>query len=173
MKKCSKCKETKLVSLFPKTKANKDGLSYICTDCNRLANKSYREKHHERYYANQQNYRATPEGFVPNLVQNARTRASKKNIPFEITNQDIYDLMAAQEMKCAVSGIEMTLESLNRKKANPYKCSLDQIEAGSGYTIDNVRLVCWAVNQMKADRTDEEFKFWIERLHMAISSQAS
>ena len=66
----------------------------------------------------------------------------------------------------------MNLQSSPRKKANAFKCSLDRIDSEKGYTEDNVRFVCWAVNQMKADRTDEEFKFWIETLYKAISSQA-
>jgi hypothetical protein len=172
MKTCSKCKETKSVDNFPKTKTNKDGLSYLCTTCNREQNKKYRDKNNVRYYSNQQTWRSTPEGFVSNTVHGARTRASKKKIAFDITNQDIHQMMAAQDMKCAVTGVEMTLDSLNRKKANPFKCSIDRIDSDGGYTKDNIRLVCWAVNQMKADRTEEEFKFWINCLHKAISSQA-
>lgn len=172
MKTCSKCKQDKERNEFPKTITNKDGLSYLCTDCNRKQNKEYRTRNGGTYYSNQQAWRSTPEGFVSNVVHGAKTRATKKKMAFDITTKDIFDMMSAQDMKCAVTGVKMTLESLNRKKANAFKCSIDRIDSNGGYTKDNIRLVCWAVNQMKADRTDEEFKFWVNSLHKAISSQA-
>lgn len=172
MKKCSSCKEEKQLSEFYKTKTNLDGLSYVCKLCGLASARSYRKENKERYYFDQQAYRATPVGFVSQVVHNAKTRAKKKNFDFNLTNEDITNLMDKQDMRCAVTGIEMSLHSDTRKKANPFKCSLDRIDSNFGYTLDNVRLVCWAVNQMKSDRTEEEFKFWIQILHKAISSQA-
>jgi hypothetical protein len=66
----------------------------------------------------------------------------------------------------------MNLETHHRKKANPFKASLDRIDSSRGYTEDNVQWVCWSVNQMKSDKTKEEFEFWIKTLYKAISSQA-
>ena len=66
----------------------------------------------------------------------------------------------------------MNLECQPRKKVNPFKASLDRIDPTKGYTEDNVRWVCWAVNQMKSDKTEAEFGFWVTTLYKAISSQA-
>jgi hypothetical protein len=106
------------------------------------------------------------------LLHGAKTRAKKKGFDFDLTAEFCKELLDKSDYKCAVTGLQMTLDSANRKKANAFKCSLDRINSDKGYTVDNVRFVCWAVNQMKSDRTDEEFKFWINTLHTAISSQA-
>lgn len=173
MKKCSSCKEYKPFVEFNKTKTNRDGLSYLCKECNLTSTRAYRKKNKQKYYSDQQAYRATEEGFISQTVHNCKTRASKKGFDCDITKEDIKTLMQTQEMKCAVTGVEMTLESNSRKKANAYKCSVDRIDSTKGYTLDNIQLVCWAVNQMKSDRTEEEFKFWINTIHKAISSQAN
>jgi hypothetical protein len=172
MKTCSKCKDTKPKTDFPKTKTNKDGLSYLCTECNRASSKAYREKNAARYYQNQRLRRQEEPFFISNLLHGATTRAKKKKLDLDIDQDFLLQLLKTSGYKCAVTGLEMNLISTGRKKTNPYKCSLDRIDSDKGYTKDNVRFVCWAVNQMKAERTDEEFKFWVETLYKAISSQA-
>lgn len=172
MKKCSKCKQTKPLVEFNKTSSNKDGLSYLCQPCNLKVTRDYRSKNRDKYNLNQKTYRSNTEGFISQLLHGAKTRAKKKGFAFSLTNQDIEDMMVKGDMKCSLTGLSMNLESSGRKKANAFKCSLDRIDSNLGYTLDNVRLVCWAVNQMKADRTDEEFAFWINILSKTISSQA-
>lgn len=172
MKKCSRCKEEKELTEFPKTKTNRDGLSYLCFCCNRIVTKEYRQKHAARYYENQKLKRQEEPAFISQLLHGAKTRAAKKGLDYSLNSEILKKLLDDSQYKCAVTGLEMNLKSDGRKKANPFKCSLDRIDSSKGYTEDNVRLVCWAVNQMKADRTDEEFKFWIETLHKAISSRA-
>jgi hypothetical protein len=93
-----------------------------------------------------------------------KTRAQKKKLDHTLTFDFLLKLLKESEYKCAVTGLEMNLKTDSRKKANLFKCSLDR--------IDNVQFVCWAVNQMKADKTEDELKFWTETLYKAISSQA-
>jgi hypothetical protein len=126
----------------------------------------------DRYYKNQQLKRQEEPTFISQLLYNAKTRAVKKNLEFNITFEFLTKLLQDSKYICAVTRLQMNLKSDSRKKANAFKCSLDRIDSNKGYTEDNVRFVCWAVNQMKADRTDEEFKFWVETLYKAISSQA-
>lgn len=47
MKTCGQCKETKPFTEFPKTKRNKDGLSYLCKPCTREYSNEYRKKNIE------------------------------------------------------------------------------------------------------------------------------
>ena len=172
MKKCSKCKQEKELTEFPKTKTNKDGLSYLCFDCNRAVTKFYREKHADRYYENQRQKREEEPAFISQLLYNTKTRANKKKLEYNLTFDFVQKLLKDSGYKCAITGLEMNLKSDSRKRANPFKCSLDRIDSSKGYTEDNVQFVCWAVNQMKAERTKEELKFWVETLYKAISSQA-
>ena len=76
MKKCSKCKQEKELTEFPKTKTNKDGLSYLCFGCNRETTKLYREKHADRYYLNQRQKREEEPVFISQLLYNTKTRAN-------------------------------------------------------------------------------------------------
>lgn len=134
--------------------------------------RKYRKANKNKYYNDQQRKRETKPVFLSQLFYNAKTRSEKKNIEFDLTKEFLEELLDFSEMKCSVTGLEMNLECHSRKKANPFKCSIDRIDSSKGYLQDNVRFVCWAVNQMKADRTDEEFKFWVESIYKAISSQA-
>ena len=79
----------------------------------------------------------------------AKRRAEEHNIPFTITKEDLLELWNKQEGKCAISKIPMTYElDSGRVFSN---VSIDQKIPGKGYTIDNVQLVCMAVNQLKSD----------------------
>lgn len=172
MKRCSKCKEEKPKSEFSKTRTNKDGLSYLCSPCNKESSRKYRKDNAASYYERQQRKREEEPTFIAQMLYNATTRAKNKGLDIDIDIPFLTSLLEESNYKCAVSGQDMTLLSLNRKKANPFRVSLDRIDSSKGYTKENVRLVCWAVNQMKADRTEEEFAFWITTLYKAISSQA-
>lgn len=79
----------------------------------------------------------------------ARDRASSKNIPFTITKEDLLSIWEKQQGLCAISKIPMTYElDSGRVFSN---VSIDQKIPGKGYTVDNVQLVCMAVNQLKSD----------------------
>ena len=56
-------------------------------------------------------------------------------------------LYRAQGGRCALSGLQFDLRSVGSGKARrPFAPSLDRIDSTGGYTQDNVRLVCQAVN---------------------------
>lgn len=87
-----------------------------------------------------------------NKVLQARwfsAKDSSKNIPFTITKEDLLSIWEKQQGLCAISKIPMTYElDSGRVFSN---VSIDQKIPGKGYTIDNVQLVCMAVNQLKSD----------------------
>lgn len=172
MKKCSKCRNLKNLSEFNKTKTNKDGLSYLCKPCNLETSRAYRKRNSKKYYANQREKRETESVFISQHLYNLKTRACKKGLEVTVTSEFLTELLQKSDYRCSVTGLEMNLETHPRKKANPFKASLDRINSTKGYTQDNVQWVCWAVNQMKPDKTEEEFEFWIKALYKAISSQA-
>lgn len=78
-----------------------------------------------------------------------RKAAIATSIPFTITKEDLLTVWKAQNGKCAISGLDMTYElGEGRIYTN---VSIDQIMPSKGYTIDNIQLVCMAVNQLKSD----------------------
>lgn len=174
MKKCSACLDTKPFNQFCKMTSNHDGYHVMCKSCSKVRNKQYREANKLRLALKQKEQRNTPSVAVSQMVQNAKTRAKKKKVDFTISAKDVKELISKQNNKCAVTGFELEYTSgADNERSNPYKCSIDRIRPNEGYILSNIRLVCWVVNYMKSDRTDEEFHKWINVLHTAISSQAS
>ena len=81
------------------------------------------------------------------LIKGAKARARKRGIPFDIDVEYLAGLFAKQKGRCAVTEYGM---NANRGR-DPYAVSIDQIEAGKGYTRGNVRLVCHAANMAMSD----------------------
>jgi hypothetical protein len=57
IKKCSKCKEDKILFEFIKDKSKKDGLSNICKECKKIENHRYRLSDSKKYKQQQKKYR--------------------------------------------------------------------------------------------------------------------
>lgn len=75
-----------------------------------------------------------------------------------LTLADVLALWIKQGGKCALSGQEMRpdLIGLGALRAP----SLDRIDSSRGYIPGNVQWVCWAVNLMKQDLTQNQFLAW-------------
>lgn len=91
----------------------------------------------------------------------------KKGLEFNITKEDLIELYEKQKGKCAFSGLVMEMKTGPRHKSNTFSISLDRINNDKGYTKDNIQYLCWQINKMKSNLTDDEFRFWIK----IISSQ--
>lgn len=111
-----------------------------CKKCKREQNKKAREN----YDDSTKLYKILQERWL-----GARDRASRKNIPFTITKEDLMELWELQEGRCAISKIPMTFEMDNGRVFT--NISIDQKNAGQGYTKENIQLICQAVNQLKSD----------------------
>lgn len=83
-------------------------------------------------------YKRTPKGRANALRKNARARA-------EVFTLTVAWIQERIERGCEVTGLPFDLSTGDR---GPYTPSLDQIEAGKGYTPENTRVVCWAVNAL-------------------------
>jgi hypothetical protein len=73
----------------------------------------------------------------------AKRRSRKRGRECLLTLQQLKDLHAAQQGRCAVSGIFMPVDV---PAGDPFAPSLDRIDSSGGYELGNVRLVCHAVN---------------------------
>lgn len=98
------------------------------------------------------------EYYLKEIINGAKYRARKKNISFELNLDILKNLWEKQEGKCSITGLSMTTTILKGKlKTN---LSIDRIDSNKGYTIDNVQLVCVAVNIMKNTFTLDELKYF-------------
>lgn len=124
--------------------------------------RAYREANRERLRAqNRAIYYRNPERIKQNtkarkerdplafLIQQARRRAKKNEIPFTITVKD-FDGMP---LECPVLGI--TLNPFAGKQ-HPSLPSLDRIVPELGYIPGNVCIISWRANLLKRDVTDPE-----------------
>lgn len=72
-------------------------------------------------------------------------------------------VLKRQNGKCAISGVPLTckLEVGTKCKTN---ASIDRIVAGKEYSIDNIQLVCAAVNSWRADTDLQDFIWWCKQV---------
>ncbi len=81
----------------------------------------------------------------------------------DVTAIDLVELLKKQKGKCALSGTPLTCEKVKGKYVKT-NASIDRIIAGGGYNIENIQLVCRAVNSFRHDLTILEFITWCKRV---------
>lgn len=173
-RKCWKCQTTKPLDpvYFYKDRRNPLGFQACCKVCSKERGKQYAKDHREyfkqkgrekynpaenagRYQKYRKDYlerrdeeRTTAKVRLRELLGVARKRATKSGLPFTITLDWALEAFQRQEGKCLLTGILLTFDRnpYGMRFYRPYSPSLDQIEPGKGYTPENTRLVCVAVN---------------------------
>lgn len=78
----------------------------------------------------------------------ARTSASVRGLIFEISIEEAFDLIVAQEYLCALSGEQLVLGE---------NASLDRIDSNVGYIKGNVQWVDKTINRLKSNFQETEF----------------
>jgi len=68
------------------------------------------------------------------------------------------EIWKSQNGKCAITGVDLVLESSYNKN---YQASLDRIDSSKGYIKGNVRYTSVSVNWLKSNLTDEHLKEFI------------
>jgi hypothetical protein len=67
-------------------------------------------------------------------------------MPFDLPSKFAAKLYDDQNGRCAISGIEFSLQRFPALVPHPFAPSIDRKLSSAGYTPDNVRMVCVAVN---------------------------
>lgn len=132
---CKKCDSVKDTSEFGKGN-DKDGLSYICLECDRLRGKEYRNSNPEKFRESLANWKK-------NNLANARfywikSRAKTRDIPFDFSVEEFVNWYNSQRQCCVYCGVEG-------------KLSVDRIIPSLGYTKGNIVLACIKCNLIKSD----------------------
>jgi len=83
-----------------------------------------------------------------------------------LTWQALLELLEKQDGKCALTGRTLTFDA--GRGAVDTNCSLDRIHAGGPYTIENVQLVCAAINGFRRNLPMDVFIDWCN----AVSTKA-
>lgn len=80
-------------------------------------------------------------------------RAEKHGRDFDLTEEFLQELLAP--MTCSATGLKLSYEWGGEGRTNPWAPSVDRVSSAGGYTMDNVRVVCWAYNMAKNDWADD------------------
>ena len=84
-----------------------------------------------------------------------KTHAETRNINFEITIEQAWQIFLKQESKCALTKID--LEFNHKRKSSTGTASLDRIDSSKGYVAENVQWVHKDINRMKSDFSEGYF----------------
>ena len=95
--------------------------------------------------------------------------AKKRNLKFDLKIEDIWELYLKQNKKCVLSGVEISFDKIKGKTT----ASLDRIDSSKGYIIDNVQWVHKDINQMKSNRSVEDFCEWCKKVVNHLDSSIS
>lgn len=98
------------------------------------------------YYENRESRQYDLDFRLNLLVINARARAKKQSIPFNIDTIYIKSLWDLENGRCALSGRELTLDYNPKGGPHMNGPSLDKIIPELGYIPGNVRIVTYHVN---------------------------
>lgn len=110
-------------------------------------------------YANAKYYK----NILKSMLNNAKARAKKQNLPFSITIDDI----SLPEI-CPVLGIPI-MWGAGLGRMNDNSPSLDKIIPNLGYVPGNVCVISWKANRLKSDATLSELQAICRYLESADS----
>jgi hypothetical protein len=85
------------------------------------------------------------------ILVEAKSRAKKRGIPFEITSADV-----VWNDVCPVLKIPITIQRNKGRGGDDNSPSLDRIDNGKGYVPGNVRIISNRANKLKNTMTKEE-----------------
>lgn len=154
---CRVCLFSKHLSEYHKDTSKKDGTRSICKKCNIKVSNAYYLKYANKIKAKVSVYRKS---YKPRHTReiDSRLRAlctkakQRKNKEFNIQESNLLDAWGNQKGLCVYIKLPLTA------KANQFNTvSLDRVDSSKGYIVDNIQLVCAAVNKMKQEYTEEVF----------------
>lgn len=129
MKKCTKCKEVKDFSKFPKKSNSKDGYYTLCKVCKNLNNKMYSR---------------TKEGLLTKIYAHQKHKSKLR--------QHAQPTYTKEELKGWMFKNSFEVLYVQWKKSGYLKDltpSIDRIDDYMPYSLDNIRLVTWQENNKK------------------------
>lgn len=88
--------------------------------------------------------------WIKPLFMAAQKNARARELPFELSMEDVQALIVASDGRCTVTGIALSIDRgtlpAGRKMRRPWAPSLDRIDSSIGYVTSNCRIVCCAAN---------------------------
>ena len=109
--------------------------------------------------------------FSPYLLD-TKKRATKKNIPYNLTEENLRELFDSQEGKCAITGVPIHIKRYKDTK-NIFQASIDRLDNTKGYTIDNIQFTSLGANYMRNTFSIEDVKSMLDSIYKVASEHIS
>jgi len=97
-----------------------------------------------------------PRRYIMHLI----CKPGRKHLAIE----SMLELLEKQNGLCAITGLEMSFTKRRDGIKVHTNLSIDQIEAGKGYSIDNIQFVCAVINVMKTTLSVQDFRRWCTKV---------
>jgi hypothetical protein len=171
MKRCSECGVEKPFSEFHRSKRGKDGHRSKCKECLLPYYQEYFRRPHRIEKGRQSSrdfYASLTADEKRDLMAQIRERREREPTHMlgkslrrglqrhptdnPASTADLIQMWKNQGGRCAVSGIVMTWA---KGTYLPTSISIDRKDPKGGYSLDNVRLVCYAINAFRGVWSDD------------------
>ena len=155
-KTCTKCKETKDISLFAKDKNSPDGHTYQCKECRNKANKRYRELHPDKIQEHNNRLKNWRKEYynIPENKEKLRNNHLKKKYNITVEEYDL--LFSKQNGVCAICGKPETSTKTSNLAVDHNHLTGDirgllcnKCNRGLGYFEDSPELLYKAIKYLK------------------------
>lgn len=87
------------------------------------------------------------------LWSNLKNSANKRNIPFNLTPNDINTI--GIPITCPILGIPLFF---HKNKVEDDSISFDRIDSSKGYSVDNLIVISYRANKLKSNATITELR---------------
>lgn len=101
------------------------------------------------------------------LLHQCRASARYHRHECTITEDLLEELLLG--MACSATGLPLQTEWEGPSGSNPWAPSVDRLNNSLGYVPGNVRIVCWAFNNMRGDFPDEVVETLVRAYHSKLT----
>lgn len=150
---CIDCLQEKPLSHFHRKRDAADKRTSYCKPCGNARSAKWQLENKEKTAPRRLAWRqSSPRQSlnVSRIGALSRCRISTDN---PVTLDELMAIWNAQGGRCALSGIQMTWA---QGKLLPTSITLDRLDQSKGYSADNIRLLCHAVNSFRGLMSDAE-----------------
>ncbi len=148
---CIDCVKELPIGRFHRKRDAADKHTSYCKECGNARSIKWQRDNKDRIASKRLKDRQKSPRWSLNV--NLRCALARHATENPATLDDLMALWNQQDGKCALSSIQMTWA---QGKILPTSITLDRISHDDGYSIENIRLVCHAINSFRGRMTDDE-----------------
>ena len=119
------------------------------------------------------NHKIPHYGYINRLYKDYKSGAKKRNLKFELSLEEFYDIITKNCSYCGQEPIEHINDNIIKTIDPPKHNGVDRIDSSKGYLKKNVTSCCSKCNYAKHEMNIEDFKFWIKKVYNNLIEKSS